>query len=150
MLAVLAPILSLVGLEAHELTARVKRQAIVWGLMAALGIIGVAFLCVALNSALTIAVGPVVAPLIIAVAALLLALATLLISQLIEHAEARRLAEKKRSSEITSLITTAAIAAVPLILRSPLVKDVGIPAGAALASALWFGKSQDDRPHRRK
>ena len=145
MLAVLAPLLSLVGLEAHELSARFKREAIVWGLMAGFGIIGVAFICVAINSALSSVVGPVIAPLILAVAAVLLALATLLISQLIEHAEARRLAEKKRSSEITSLITTAAIAAVPLILRSPLVKEVGIPAGAALASALWFGKSPDHR-----
>src|SRR4051812_30037854 len=124
MLAILAPLLSLAGLEAGELTGRLKRQAIVWGLMAAFGIVGVAFLCVALNAALTIAVGPVVAPLIIAVAAVLLAIIVFLAAQLIEHAEARRLAEKKRTTEITSLITTAAIAAVPLILRSPLMKDL--------------------------
>jgi apolipoprotein N-acyltransferase len=145
MLAILAPLLSLAGLEADELKGHFKRQAIVWGLMAAFGVIGIAFLCVAINSALSSAVGPVIAPLIIAVAAILFAIVTLLTAQLIEHAEARRLAEKKRSTEITSLITTAAIAAVPLILRSPLMKDIGIPAGAALASALWFGKSDERR-----
>lgn len=146
MLAVLAPLLSLLGLEADELKRRFKRQGIVWALMASLGIIGIAFLCVALNSALTLAVGPVIAPLIIAVGALLLALATFLIAQLVEHAEARRLAEKKRSAEVTNIITAAAITAIPLLLKSPLIKDLGIPAAAALGSALWFGKS-DDRRH---
>jgi hypothetical protein len=144
MLAILAPLFSLVGLEADDLKVRLKRQAVVWALMAGFGIIGVAFLCVALNSALTLAVGPIVAPLLIAVAATLLALATFLTAQLVEHAQARRMAERKKSADVTSLITAAAITAVPLILRSPLMKEFGIPAGAALASALWFGK-QDGR-----
>jgi apolipoprotein N-acyltransferase len=145
MLAVLAPLLSLVGLEAGDLTVRLKRQAMVWAIMAGFGIIGIAFLCVAIDSALTLVVGPIVAPLIIAVAAILLALATFLAAQLVDHAHARRMAERKKSADVTSLITAAAITAVPLILRSPLMKEIGIPAGAALASALWFGKPEGRR-----
>ena len=41
-------------------------------------------------------------------------------------------AEKKRSAEVTALITTAAITAIPLIL--PTLKRAGLPAGAAAAA----------------
>lgn len=146
MLAVLAPLLSLLGVEAASITASVKRQAIVWGLMGAFGIVGIAFILVAINSALTLAVGPVIAPLIIAAAALFIAVVVFLVSQLQDTIAARREAERKRSAEVTALVTTAVITAVPLILRSSLFKEIGLPAGAALASALMLGK--DGRHHK--
>ena len=140
MLAVLGPLLSLLGFEAGELKQRVTRQALVWLAVGGLGLIGICFLLVAIHAALTTVVGPVIAPLLIAVTAIIIAVGVYLAARLVDTAEARRMAEKKRSSELTSLITTAAITAIPLILRSPLIKDIGIPAGAALASALWFKK----------
>jgi len=146
MLAVLAPLLSLLGVEAASITASVKRQAIVWGLMGVFGLVGIAFILVAINSALTLAVGPVIAPLIIAAAALFIAVVVFLVSQLQDTIAARREAEKKRSAEVTALVTTAVITAVPLILRSSLFKEIGLPAGAALASALMLGK--DGRHHK--
>jgi SNF family Na+-dependent transporter len=146
MLAVLAPLLSLLGVEAASITANVKRQAIVWGLMGVFGLVGIAFILVAINSALTLAVGPVIAPLIIAAAALFIAVVVFLVSQLQDTIAARREAEKKRSAEVTALVTTAVITAVPLILRSSLFKEIGLPAGAALASALMLGK--DGRHHK--
>jgi hypothetical protein len=145
MLAILGPLLSLLGLEAASLTTNVKRQAIVWGLIGALGVIFVAFLLVAANTALTYAVGPVIAPLIIAVAAAVIGIGIFLFAHLQDNAEAKRKAEKEKSAEMTALVTTALITAVPLIVRSPLFKKIGIPAGALLASGLLLRKSGE--PH---
>ena len=147
MLAVLGPLLSLLGIEAASITANAKRQAIVWGTICALGVIFVSFMLIAANSALTYAVGPVVAPLIIAVAAAVIGLAIYLVAHLQDGIAARRKAEQQKSAEMTALVTTAIITAVPLILRSPLFKEIGLPAGAALASALMMRKSDDRHRH---
>lgn len=147
MLAVLAPLLSLLGIEAASITANVKRQAIIWGLIGALGLVFVAFLLVAINTALAYVVGPVIAPLIVALAAALIGLLVFLVAHIQDGIAAKRDAEKKKSAEMTALVTTAVITAIPLILRSPLFKEIGLPAGAALASALMLKK--DDR-HRHK
>lgn len=146
MLAVMAPLLALLGIEAASITANVKRQAIVWGLIGGMGAVFVAFLLVAIDTALSYAVGPVIAPLIIAIVAALIGLAVFLVAHVQDGIAAKRDAEKKKSAEMTALVTTAIITAVPLILRSPLFKEIGLPAGAALASALLLKK--DDR-HRR-
>jgi putative Ca2+/H+ antiporter (TMEM165/GDT1 family) len=132
MLALLGPLGALLGLEAASLKERLKRQAVLWGIVGALGVIAVAFLLVAINTALTYAVGPVVAPLIIAGASLLIGIAVYLIFHLRETMEAHRDAEKKRSAEVTALITTAAITAIPLIL--PTLKRVGVPTASAAAA----------------
>jgi hypothetical protein len=145
MLAMLAPLLSLIGLEADELKQRFKREALIWGLVAGMGLVAISFLLVALYNALSSAMGPIVAPLIIAAVALIVAIGVFLVGRLVESAEAKRAAEKKRNSDVAALITTAAITAIPLLLRSPLMRDIGIPAGAALASALWFRKSDDQK-----
>lgn len=147
MLAVLTPLLSLLGVEASSMTANLKRRAVLWGLIGALGLVFLTFLLVAADSALAYVVGPVIAPLIIAVAAALIALAIYLVAQLQDNIAARRDAERKKSAEMTALITTAIITAVPLILRSPLFKEIGLPAGAALASALMMRKSDDRHRH---
>jgi putative Ca2+/H+ antiporter (TMEM165/GDT1 family) len=132
MLALLGPLGALLGLEAASLKERLKRQAVLWGIVGVLGVIAVAFLLVAINTALTYAVGPVVAPLIIAGASLLIGIAVYLIFHLRETMEAHRDAEKKRSAEVTALITTAAITAIPLIL--PTLKRVGVPTASAAAA----------------
>ncbi len=149
MLAVLTPLLSLLGLEAAEITGTLKRRAITWGAIGALGVVAVGFVLVAINAALSNALGPVVAPLIIAIVALVVAIAIFLVMHIVELNEAKRVAEKKRSTEITALITTAAITAIPLLLRSPLFRDLGIPAGAALASSFLFRNEGDESRRRR-
>jgi hypothetical protein len=149
MLAVLTPLLSLLGLEAAEITGTLKRRAITWGAIGALGVVAISFVLIAINAALSNALGPVVAPLIIAIVALVAAIAVFLVMHIIELNEAKRAAEKKRSTEVTALITTAALTAIPMLLRSSLIRDIGIPAGAALASSLWFHGEGDDRRKRR-
>ncbi len=48
----------------------------------------------------------------------------------------------RRSSEAGAFVTTAAISALPVLLRSPLIVKLGVPA-AALA-ALAYLSSRDD------
>ena len=134
MLAILGPLAALMGLEMTSLKERLQRQVVFWGLMAALGLVGVTFLLVSLNSALTYTVGPVIAPLIIAGAALLIAIIVYVVYAFQENAARHAEAERKHNAEITALITTAAITALPLLL--PTLKKVGLPAGG-LAAALF-------------
>jgi hypothetical protein len=132
MLAILGPLGALLGIEAAAVKDRLKRQAMLFGLLGVLGIVALTFLLVAANTALSFAVGPIIAPLIMAGAALLIGLAVYFVFHLRETMESKREAEKKRSAEVTALITTAAITAIPLIL--PTLKRVGVPAGGAAAA----------------
>jgi hypothetical protein len=151
MLAVMGPLLALLGIEADSISANLKRQAIIWGVIGAMGLIVLAFLLVALNSALTYAYGPVVAPLIIAVAAGVIAVAVFLVARYQDSIAAKRAAEKKKQAEMTALVTTAVITAIPLILKSPLFRAVGLPAGSAIASALLMrGRGGEEGHHHHK
>jgi hypothetical protein len=146
MLAILGPLGALLGLEAAALKARLQRQAILFGILGALGLIAVTFLLVSINTALSYAVGPVIAPLIIAGAALFIALVVFLVFHFRENAERERLADKQRSAEMTALITTAAITALPLIV--PTMKKLGVPAGGVLAAAYSLLQAKALKRHR--
>lgn len=145
MLALLGPLGALLGIEASSIKDRLKRQAILWGTLGALGLIAVAFILVAINTALSYALGPVVAPLIIAAAALFVGVVVFLVFHFRETVEKHNEAEKKRSAEMTALITTAAITAIPLIL--PTLKRVGVPAGGAAAAIYSLLQSKAFRRH---
>jgi hypothetical protein len=148
MLAVFAPLLSLIGRETDHLQRKLKRQAVFWGLLVVLAVIVLTFLLIALLASLSTIYGPVIAPLIIAAGALLLGILVVLVFQLLATLEAREVAKKRHDSEFTALVTTAALTALPMLLRSPLIKEVGVPIGAALASALWFRKGEEPEPPR--
>ena len=99
---------------------------------------------VAANAALSLAVGPVVAPLIIAVAAALIALIVYLVAAAQDAAAKRREEERRKAAETSALVSSAVIGALPLLLKSPLLRDIGVPAVAAIATALLLRKA--DRP----
>ncbi|MEO6014026.1 MAG: hypothetical protein ABIQ30_10640 [Devosia sp.] len=139
MLALLAPLTALLGTEISTLKQRLERQALFWGLIGILGLVAVVFLLVAVNNALTFAVGPVVAPLIIAGAALLIGVVVFLIFQFRESVARHREAERQHNAEVTALLTTAAITAIPLIL--PTLRKVGLPAGGAAAAIFSLMRS---------
>lgn len=142
MFALIGPLASLLGFEAEALKERLQRQAIVFALVGVFAMIAVAFLLVAINSALTLSFGPVVAPLLLAAGALFIAAVIFLVGYMRDSAETRRETEKKRSAESTALITTAALTALPFLLQSPLLKRVGIPLGGALAAAFFLSRSK--------
>ena len=135
MLALLGPLGALLGLEAASLKDRFKRQAILWGTLGALGLVAISFVLVAINNELAFAVGPIVAPLIIAGAALLIGVVVFLVFHFRETVEAHNDAEKKRRAEVTALITTAAITAIPFIF--PILKKIGVPAAGGAAAAVY-------------
>lgn len=137
MLALLGPLASLLGIEVEALRERLQRQAIVWAIIGVFALIFAAFVLVAINNALTLSFGPVIAPLMVAGGALFIALVVFLIAHLRDSSEARRDAEQKRNAELTAILTTAAITALPFLMKSPLLRRIGIPAGGALA-AVYF------------
>lgn len=136
MLAVLTPVLALLGIEVEQLTESAKRHAVFWGVIGVFGLVWVTFALVAINTALAYAVGPVAAPIIIAAVAALIAIAGLVVMRMQDAEAARREAERKRLAESNMLLTTAIVSAIPALLRSPLLREIGLPAGAAIASAL--------------
>ncbi len=141
--AILGPLAALMGIEMDQLKARMMRQVLLWAAVGALGIVAASFVLVAINSALTLMVGPVVAPLIIAGSALFIALVVFLVVHFLDARQARRDAERQKSADMTALVTTVAITAIPLLL--PTLKKVGLPAGAAAAAIFALLHSRQAR-----
>lgn len=137
----LLPLASILGIEVEELVDRVKKNAIAWSAVAIFALIGLAFILIALNNAVTLAWGPIVGPLVIALAAILIALTIWGTIAIIEGMARRRALEKRHAQEKTALATTAALTALPLVLQSSLMRKIGIPVGGALAAAFLLSKS---------
>lgn len=137
----LLPLASILGIEVEELVGRAKKNAIAWAAMALFALIGLAFILIALNNAATLAWGPIVGPLVIALVAVFIALAIWATVSIIEGMARRRALEKRHAQEKTALATTAALTALPLVLQSSLMRKIGIPVGGALAAAFLLSKS---------
>lgn len=141
----ITPLAALLGSEVEHVADRVKRAVIVNIALAILGGAAVLFLIVAGFIALALEVGGVYAALSFAGFFLLLAL-IVFVSVKIADARRRRLqAERRRSSEGGAFLTTAALTALPVLLRSPLVRNLGLPAVAIATAFMLFNKSDDDR-----
>jgi hypothetical protein len=134
MVGLLAPLASLLGIEVEALKERLQRHALFYAAVGLFVAIGGAFLLVALDNALTLSLGPVIAPLIIAGGALLIALVIYVVSLAVNTIKRQREAERRRNTETTALVTSAAISALPILFRSGLMKKVGIPVGGVLAA----------------
>lgn len=137
----LFPLASVFGIEAGELAERLKKNAILWGCIAVFGLVAFAFVLVAAHNGLALWVGPIWSPLIIAGVAALVALTLFVVSSVTADIAHRREVQRRRSAERTALVTTAAITAVPLLLKSPLMKSIGLPLGGALAALYLLSKS---------
>jgi predicted RND superfamily exporter protein len=96
--------------------------------------VGLIFLLVTLQTAMVGWLGPIWGPLAIAGAALLIALGIFTGLQITKSIASHRHTERRHSAEKTALVTTAALTAVPMLLKSPLMKSIGIPVGGALAA----------------
>lgn len=134
----LLPLASLLGLEAEDLLERLRQNVIAWAAIGLLLVIAVAFLLVAANVALADWLGPVLAPIAIAGVALSIALVIYLVMHLRRVRRRRHDVERRHSAERTAMITTAAMTAVPLLIKSPLLRNFGIPIGGALAAAYFL------------
>jgi uncharacterized integral membrane protein len=141
MLGLLYPIASLLGIEAGELIERAKKNGMLWAAIALFGAIALVFLLVAANTALTLWVGEIWAPLIIGGAAAVIAAAIYIVSRVTAEIAHRREVQRRRSAETTALVTTATVTAIPLLLKSPLMKTIGLPLGGALAALFVLSKT---------
>ena len=137
----LVPLAALLGIEIDQITERVRNTVILNAAIALLALIGVSFLIVAGFLAVAESLGAIYAALIFAGGFLLLALAVYLGSLIGKGRHKREVAEKRRSSETSAFVTTAALTALPVILRSPLARTIGLPAAAIAAYLLVRGGS---------
>lgn len=137
----LAPLAALLGIEVEAITERVRNAIIVNAVMIGLALVGVSFLVAAGFFALAALYGVIYAALIFAAAFLLLALAVFLGTRIGESRRRRELAVKRRSSETGAFVTTAALTALPVLLKSPLLRTLSLPAAAIAAYMLIRGGS---------
>lgn len=143
-MGLVAQLASLLGLEVDSLVNRAKSTALVYGLISIFVFAAAAFLVAAGYIALAERMGPVVAALIMAGGFLLMALVVYLVALVVRRRREQRLARRRRASETGALISTAAITALPLLARSPLLLRLGIPAAALAVFALLHDSKDDD------
>jgi hypothetical protein len=136
----LLPLASILGIEVDELIANFRKNALAWGAIGLFALIGLAFLLVATHLALSDWLGPIGSALSIAGASLLVALGIFLAIRVTADIAKRREAQRRHSAEKTALVTTAAITALPMVMKSPLMRTVGIPLGGALAALYFLSK----------
>ena len=139
----MTPLASLVGTEVEHITSRIKRTVIVNTTIAILGATAVVFLIAAGFMALAAEVGGIYAALICAGAFVLLALIVYLGAMIIEARRKRVIARRRRSSDTSAFLTTATLTALPVLLRSPLVRTLGLPAAAI--AAVWMISNGGDQ-----
>lgn len=135
----LAPLAALLGIEVEAITERVRNAVIVNAIMIVLAMIGTVFLILAGFFALAELYGGIIAALILAAGFLVLTLAVFLGTRIGETRRRREVATRRRSSETGAFVTTAALTALPVLLRSPLVRTMGLPAAAIAAFLLLRG-----------
>lgn len=136
----LAPLAALLGLEMEVLIERIKKSAALYITMAVFGLVGLVFLLVAANTALAIYVGPIYAPLIIGGTAIALTLLVYVIAYMSGSGHKSREVQKRRSSETTALLTTAALTTLPVALKSRAARNLLLPL-VALGAFAYLGKA---------
>jgi fatty acid desaturase len=139
----LVPLAALLGLEMDAVKERLKRSLFGNAVMIVLALIGTCFLLAAAFFALAAAIGLIYAALVLAAVFLVAAFAVHLSLKAGAARERRAAAEKRRSGEAGAFATTAALTALPVVLRSPALRTLAIPAAAIAAVLLIRGNKHD-------
>ena len=143
-MGLLPTLASLLGIEVGGLVSRLKENAVAIAAISLFALIGIAFLLVAAYTALTAWVGPIWSPLILAGAALVIALVLFIALRIQNRAVARRDAQRRRERETTALVASAALAALPELLKTPILRNIGIPVALYVAFLLFNGRHPSD------
>ena len=138
---------SVLGIEVDELLEHFKRNAMAWSAVALFALIALVFVLVALNAWFTLMWGPIIAPLAIAAGALVISLGIYAAIAIIDSIAKKRAAQRRNAAEKTALVTTAALTALPLVMKSDLMRKIGIPIGGALAAAYFLSKPGNSHGH---
>lgn len=139
----LVPLAALLGIEVEAITDRAKKLVIVYAVIGLFLLLGCFFLVAAGFFALATQIRPIYAALVLGGVFLVLALAVFAGAQIGESNRKRRTVERRRSSETGAFVTTAALTALPVLLRSPVIRKLGLPA-AALAAFLLIRNADDN------
>jgi hypothetical protein len=135
----LAPLAALLGIEVEAITERVRNAIIANAVMLVLGMVGAVFLLIAGFLALADLYGPIYAALILGGIFLVLALAVFIGTRIGEGRRRHEAKIKRRTTDTSALVTTAALTALPMLLKSPLARTVGLPAAAIAAYLMVRG-----------
>jgi choline-glycine betaine transporter len=138
----LVPLAALLGFELETMKDRLQRTIFGNAIMVVLSLIGIGFLLAAAFLALAAITGAIYSALIFAAVFLVCAFGLHLSLKASAAKERRAAAAKRHSGETSAFVTTAALTALPVLLRSPLARTVGIPA-AAIAALLLFRSKRD-------
>lgn len=139
----LVPLATLLGFELETMKDRFKRAFASNAIMIVFAVIGLVFLLIAGYLGLSLAIGGIYAALVFAGAFLLAALFVHLGFKAQIAKEQRIAVEKRRSGEAGAFATTAALTALPVILRSPIIRNFGLPVAAIAAALLLRGGKND-------
>lgn len=143
-MGLIAPLAALLGLEVEALVSRAKAAAIVYGLIGLFVTLALVFFIVAGYLALADVFGAITAALILGGSFLAIALAVYLGAVIGRGRRQREVTKRRRSSETGALVTTAALTALPALLRAPNIVRLGLPAAALAAYAIIRDQSKKD------
>lgn len=147
MLKLFTPVISaIIGSEVQAATQRAKRSAILYTIMAVALLTGTFFLLMALFFALMMHFGLIIAALIITAGCVVLAILAFIINRIMDNAEKRRLEERRAAIDTNAALTAAAVAAVPTLLKKPLLTLALPVAGLLAVSLLSKDKKSDSTP----
>lgn len=143
------PIISLLaglfGIQLETIADKIKRALIINAIIALFGFIALGFLLFAGYLALVRVSDPILAALYMGAGAVVIAIVAYFVGVAGNTARRSKQVERKRSSETNALLTTAALSALPMVLKSPLLRRIGLPLGALAAFlAVNAGVHKDD------
>lgn len=136
MLKLFTPVISaIIGSEVQSLTQRAKRSAILYSIMALALVTGAFFLLIAVFFLLMIKFGLITSALMITAGCVGVAIIAYIVNRLMDNAEKRRLEQRRAAIDTNAALTAAAVAAVPSLLKRPLLA-VALPVAGLLAMSL--------------
>lgn len=142
-MGLLAPLAALLGLEVGSVVNRAKSAFALYGLMALFLLLALIFLLVAGYLVVAAYLSPIIAALLFAGVFLLLALVLYIATLVGRRRQEREAAEKRRSTEAGAFFSTAAITALPMLAKSPMLLRIGLPAAAIAALTLLRGNNKN-------
>lgn len=136
MLKLFTPVISaIIGSEVQAATQRAKRSAILYAIMAVALLTGAFFLLLAVFFILMMKYGLIIAALMITAGCVVLAILAYIVNRVMDKAEKRRLEERRAAIDTNAALTAAAVAAVPTLLKKPLL-TLAVPLAGLIAVTL--------------
>lgn len=146
MLKLFTPVISaIVGSEVQAVTQRAKRSAILYTIMALALLTGAFFLLIAVFFFLMMKFGLIISALIITAACVAVAIIAYIVNRVMDNAEKRRLEQRRAAIDTNAALSAAAVAAVPVLLKKPLL-TIAVPLAGLIAVSLLSQKKKPEGP----